>query len=443
MTESQVERILDRLGTNPALKALLLCSCLGYIVDALDNGLIGYAMPVMSAQLHIDSVYAGYIFSAGMWGGVLGQFAWGWLAEKRGRLFALKGTILTFASFTGLTALAWSPWIVFVARFLTGAGLTGFVPVDTVMVSECAPTDRRGKFTGLIAVLWPAGAMLGLSISLYILPRFSWRWLFVLGAVPAVLVLLVQRKVPESPRWLISKDRIEDALLSLRKFGATDPLIREEMQIASAGNTEAHRGTVSDLISPKRIRHTVTAFCLWFANLYASMSLIVWLPSLLVQVHHFSLVKSLFYTLVTTTSGLLGRIVGVYLLGRMGRKPALGIPLFFSAISMLAFGFVTNQYLVLGVSMLLYFFNEQSGVCQMAYIPELFPTWLRMQGTAWCSALARLLAAAAPIAVGHLLAANRYSLIFVMFAFSMLIPLIIFIVWGPETKGKGLAEINL
>jgi len=91
---------------------------------------------------------------------------------------------------------------------------------------------------------------------------------------------------------------------------------------------------------------------------------------------------------------------------------------------------------------LLYFFNEQAGVCQMAYIPELFPTRLRMRGNAWCSATARIVAATSPILVGYLLAANLYQMISIIFSLTLFIPLVVFMAWGPETRGKDLEEIS-
>jgi putative MFS transporter len=443
ITEHSVERILNRDGVNSVFKLLLVSACFGYVFDALDNGLLGYAMPLMAADFHMGDVTKGYLLSIGLWGGVLGQFVWGWLADKRGRLFAFKGTILSFAAFTGLTALAWSPAVVFLTRFIAGAGLNGFVPVDATMVSEFSPTNQRGRYTGLIAVFWPVGAMLGLAISLYLLPRMNWRWLFVIGVVPAVVIWNIRRRVPESPRWLVSQGRVDEAVGSLRQLGATDEMLREELATAQVhAHPKEEQGSVRELFSVRWIRSTVLAWFLWFANLYASLSLIVWLPTIFIQIYHFSLVRSLSYTLATTTCGLIGRILAIYLLEKAGRRFSLGYSLFLAGVCMLAFGFVTDPKLLLVVAMLLYFFNEQAGVCEIAYIPELFPTRMRMKGNAWCSATARIVAATSPILVGYLLAINRYHMISIVFSLSLFIPLVIFMIWGPETKGRGLAEVT-
>jgi putative MFS transporter len=443
MTEHHVERILDRVGMNSVFKMLLFAACFGYIFDALDNGFLGYAMPLMAAEFHIDNVMKGYLLGIGLYGGIVGQTVWGWLAEKKGRLFAFQGTILSFAAFTGLTALAWRPAVVLFTRFITGAGLQGFTPVDLTMVSEFAPTNRRGKYTGAISILWPFGAMVGLCISIYVLPRIGWRCLFLIGALPAVVIWYIRRRVPESPRWLVTQGRIAEAVHSLKRLGATDEMIDEE--VATPDETlgmKKEQGTWRDLVSRKRIRNTIVACFLWLANLYAPMSLTVWLPSIFISVFHMSLVKSLSYTLITTTSGLLGRVVAVLLIDKIGRKVALGYSLFLAGVFMLMFGYMHTPHLVLVVCVLLYFFNEHAGACQMAYIPELFPTQIRIKGTAWCSATARIFAATSPIVVGYLLAANRYQLIAIIFSLTLFIPLLVTMIWGPETKGRGLEEVN-
>jgi putative MFS transporter len=438
MTERQIEIILDRIGMNPVFRLLLIAACLGYILDALNNSLLGYAMPLIAHDFQIDTRMQGYLLSAALWGGVLGQFIWGWLAEKRGRRFAFQGTILTFAAFTSFTAIAWSPAAIFVTRFIAGSGLAGFTPVDSVMVSEFSPTKKRGRYTGVIAVLWPVGSILGVATSLYVLPHVGWRLLFLIGILPAILVWIVRRGVPESPRWLIRQSRLADTLQSLRRLGATELMLCQPAD--ALPESPADEDLVADLFTSRQIRKTAVAWALWLANLYASMSLIAWLPSLFIQAHGFSLAASLRYTLAATVSGFIGRLAGVYLLDAIGRRASLGSALFLAGVFMLVFGFVQQPYLLLAITMGLYFFNDLAGVCQIAYIPELFPTKMRMKGNSWCSATARLTAATSPVLVGHLLANQRYSLIAVIFSLSLFLPWLLFMAWGPETRGKGLLE---
>jgi putative MFS transporter len=309
------------------------------------------------------------------------------------------------------------------------------------MVSEFSATNRRGRYTGLIAVLWPVGAMLGLAVSLLILPRASWRWLFVVGALPAIVLWNMRRNIPESPRWLLTQNRSAEAVQSLRQLGATERILEEELDASPEIPIVSNRlPSVIDAPPRHLMMHAFIAWCMWFANLYASMSLIVWLPSIVNQVYHYSLINSLKYTFVITAFGFLGRLIGVYLLDRTGRKFSLGYALLLAGVCMFALGYTANIHLAMILAVSFYFFNEQAGISQMAYIPELFPTQIRVKGTAWCSASARIVAATSPIMVGYLLSAGHYRSIAISLSMTLLIPWIIFVIWAPEMRGKGLAE---
>jgi putative MFS transporter len=441
MTEDQIERIQDRIGASRVFKMLLLTACLGYLLDAFDNSLIGYAIPFLAKDFRLTDVTKGYILSAGLWGGVIGQFVWGRLAETRGRLYAFRGTMLMFASFTGLTALAWSPLVLFATRFMTGVGLGAFIPIDTAMVSEFSATNRRGRYTGSIAVLWPVGAMLGLVVSLLILPRMGWRWLFVTGILPAILVWNMRARIPESPRWLLGQHRPVEAEQSLRMLGATDLMLsKEPHEPTSTFSIPDTQLNMAASPSHRLMKHVFIAWCMWFANLYASMSLIVWLPSIVIQVYHYSLINSLQYTLLITAFGFLGRVMGIYLLDKTSRKFSLGYALLLAAACMFALGYTKNVHVAVILAMSFYFFNEQSSISQMAYIPELFPTRLRVKGNAWCSASARIVAATSPIVIGYLLSTMHYRSIAIVLSMTLFAPWIIFMIWAPEMRGKGLTK---
>ena len=101
ITERQVGAILDQVGTSPTLKMLIFAASLGYLFDAFDNALLGYVMPMISKEFHIDPMIKGLIISAALWGGVVGQYFWGPMADIKGRRFAFQGTLLSFSLFTG------------------------------------------------------------------------------------------------------------------------------------------------------------------------------------------------------------------------------------------------------------------------------------------------------------------------------------------------------
>lgn len=446
LTEKHVEGVLDRVGSNHVFKVLIISAWFGYLFDCFDNGILGYCMPLISKELSIDSVLKGYILAAALWGGVLGQFLWGYLADKLGRKFAFQGTLLTFALFTGFTACAWSPISLLGARFLTGMGLNGFVPVDLTMVSEFSPTRIRGRLTGSVSLLSSVGMVLAVLSTLLLLPVVGWRSMFLIGVIPAVLVWVIRRKVPESPRWLVSTGKNQEAIASLKQLGASDEMIKQEMGIADSDTSNKKEsvgmGNVFELFLPKNRKAVFLGWILWLSTLFAYMSLAGWLPTIFIDVYKFSITKSLSYTLAAAVCGLLGRFLGIYLIEKIGRRPSITYSLFLSGLCLIALIYSKNPTFLLIAAMTLYFFYDQASVCIMAYVPELFPTRIRLKGNAWCSATARICAAFAPILVGYLMNANHYHAIAWVFGASLIVPAIIMLIMGPETKGKGLEQLT-
>ena len=231
LSGKQVAQIIDRTGITSVTKILVFAAALGYLFDAFDNTIVGYLMPLISKEFTISPAWKGFILSLALWGGVVGMGFWGPVAEAKGRRFAFQGTVLSFSMFTGMAALAWSSLSLGVTRFISGAGLAGFYAVDLAMVSEMAPTKVRGRLTSLITILYPVGVILaGVTCGL-LAQKIGWRAMFLIGVVPAFCAYIVRRHVPESPRWLASRGRTEDAIKSLLRMGAKQQTIDLALRI--------------------------------------------------------------------------------------------------------------------------------------------------------------------------------------------------------------------
>lgn len=445
LSEKQVGRVLDGMGVTSALKTLLFAATLGYLFDAFDNGILGYIMPLISKEFNIDPVVKGWIFSTALWGGVLGQYFWGPLADAKGRRVAFQGTILTFAAFTGLAALAWGSLSLGITRFIAGTGLAGFIPVDTSMVSEMSPTKYRGRFSSFIPVVFPLGSLLAAGLSLLLLSKIGWRGMFLLGIIPALIAFWVRRAVPESPRWLASKGRSEEAIQSLKKLGATDEMIKKAQEVADEDqvvhSNDSTGARLTELFSRKWLRSNILAWTLWISVNFAYFGVLLWLPSILVDVYHLSIAKSLTMTVIVNCVGLCGRLFGVYLIDKIGRKPLIIYTYIMSAVFCIALGNLVNPAFLLVLAASFFFFADQSSVCVIAYIPELFPTRLRVLGNSWAAAAGRIASAMAPIMAGALMKFNHYSTIWTIFALVYVVGAIVVWTLGPETKGRVLEEL--
>ena len=442
MSDRQVGLVIDKLGFVRKYKILLIAASVGYLFDAFDNAILGYALPAISQEFDISPVVKGLIISAAQWGGLVGQLVWGPVTEAMGRLFAFRGTLLTFSLLTGLTVLAWNPVIIGLSRFLAGTGLGAFVPVVTGVVSEMSPTKYRGRFTSFTTLLWPFGSLAGAFLSLMLLPVIGWRGMFLLGSVVIILAIFAPRLLPESPRWLAAKGRGDDALKALRQLGATDQMIEEARSLPSEPAVQIDRkAAVSELFSPRWIRSIVLGGGLWITLNFAYLAVLLWLPSILVDVYHLTMARSLTYTVITALVGLLGRVLGVYLIEVIGRKPLLYYTYACAAASCLAFGNVSDPSYLLVFAALFFFFTDQASVCVIAYVPELFPTRIRLVGATWAAAAGRFTSALAPIMAGALMAAGQYKTIWVVFAVMYVLGIVLIWTLGPETKGRSLEQL--
>jgi len=158
------------------------------------------------------------------------------------------------------------------------------------------------------------------------------------------------------------------------------------------------------------------------------------------DVYHFTFVKGAMYLAITYAFGLFGRICGVFLIDKIGRKPLIAISFVAAAGACLAFGMVSDPILLMCFIVIFKFFDQQGALAVMGYIPELYPTKLRVMGNAYAASASRATSAMAPIMVGILIGMNQYLAIWAIFAAVYVVGAIIMWLLGPETKGKTLEE---
>jgi MFS transporter, putative metabolite:H+ symporter len=179
--------------------------------DSFDSLAIAYVLPVIVPAWHIAPAKIGGLISIANLGQAVGAFCFGWVAEKIGRLPAARITIAIYAVMSFACAFTQNYDQLFWARFVEGIGLGGEIPVASTYISEILRAQRRGGSFLAYQMIFPIG-LLGAGIAgAAVVPRFGWQWMFIIGAVPAVLALFLRRYCPESPRWLASRGRLREA----------------------------------------------------------------------------------------------------------------------------------------------------------------------------------------------------------------------------------------
>jgi putative MFS transporter len=449
LSGKQVARVFDLAGVARGTKILVGAACLGYLFDGFDNFLLGFVMPYISRDFTFSPTMKGIILSTALWGGALGMWFWGIVAEQKGRRVAFQGTLLTFTIFCGLTAFAHSPLQLAIARFITGIGLAGFMPVDLLIVSEMTPTRVRGRLTSSTSLLMPFGTFFAASAVFVLAPHIGWRGMFLVGILPAFIAFVVRRYVPESPRWLASKGRIREAEAALIKMGAT----RE--QIATARKTVPYEDDTAKKLTDNRLKEkykeifslqwlprNIVAWSLWIVPNSIILGVSLWLPSYFMTVYHLSLTRSMAYTVANAAAGVIGRVISVCLIDKIGRRPLIITTFSAASLCLLGAVFVTNPAHLLYCLGTYTFFSDAGTVVAVTFVPELFPTRIRAIASSSAATASRITAATAPIMMGALIGLNLQKLVWLIFATALSICVVVTASLAPETKGITLEELD-
>ena len=426
---------------------LTVCT-LGWLLDCMDQQLFNLARrPAMQALVPASDVnaysnYATAIFLLG-WG--TGGVAFGIIADLFGRARAMVFTILLYSCFTGLSALSVSFWDFALYRFLTGLGVGGQFAVGVSLVAEEIPDRARPFALGWLQALSAIGnvtaALVGIALAFLVRGGVigeSWRLMFVIGTVPAVLVVVIMRRLREPERW--------------RKLAAEKSL-RERM---GAYGGELFR-------EPRWARHALVGLVLassGIIGLWAIGFFSIDLTRAFFQERLRGLEPSEarfwqeIYASLTSITLNLGAFCGIYAFSRfthhVGRRPAFAVAF---VLALLSTAFVFWQF---SSFVDIFWMIPIMGFCQLAlfggyaiYFPELFPTRLRGTGTSVCYNGARYVAAILIFAQGALqsyflnladnnnLLALRYGGIAMCAIFLIGLAVLPF---APETKGKPLPE---
>lgn len=215
----EIERVIDDTH-RPAFHAMLLALCgLCLVIDGFDAQAMGYVAPSVIAEWGVKKQALGPVFSASLFGMLLGALGLSVLADRIGRRPVLIGATLFFALAMLATPFATSIPILIALRFVTGLGLGCIMPNAMALVGECSPGAHRVKRMMIVSCGFTLGAALGGFVSAALIPAFGWRAVFFVGgAVPLALAAAMAASLPESPQLLVLRGRHDAARAWLAKF---------------------------------------------------------------------------------------------------------------------------------------------------------------------------------------------------------------------------------
>jgi MFS family permease len=403
----------------PAQRRTLLAAGLGWMLDAFDVMLYSLVVTFIIRDLHISKQTAGLLNTLTLLASGIGGVLFGFIADRIGRRRALILSILTYSVCSFASGLATSVLILAIVRFVLGLGMGGEWNTGATLVAETWPTQLRAKALSVVQSSWAIGFAFAAVVAGIMLPRTGWRYVFFVGVLPALLILWIQNRVPESELW--------------KQRHASDSYAGGESQLRFV-----------ELFGAKYGRKTLTLLTMNTFGMFGWWGLFTWIPPYL------SLPVDQggrgFGALSTTTLLVFLNLAGMgpgyagfgWVADRLGRRPAFMLYTIAAAVLVPIYAAATQPVIlmILGASVAFFgtgFFSG-SGIIGS----ELFPTSVRARALGLTYNGARALSSIAPFTIGRLGERHGLNSAFYICGLAFLLSALtaIFI---PETRGTELA----
>jgi MFS transporter, putative metabolite:H+ symporter len=374
-------RALDESPVTRRYWILAAAVMVGAVLDLFDFFLIAFVVPIVSDEWDLTFGEAAVVLLSAGFGAIAGSILWGRFGDRYGRRRPLVAGLLTFSLATGALALApddgW--WFLGIGRFIVGAGVAGVAVIAVPMVLEFTPTRLRTKITGFVTTaMVPIGILAAALATAALDPH--WRPLFAIGLLPSLLAIFVLVYVPESPRWLLERGRVEDARRVIAFLLMRPP---EELALEVPDDTQEEEPSYSELLRYRAsVRVTVLA---WFGASVAVAGLVLWGPTFLEEILEIDSDEAALLFGLVTVGSFAGRLCFSFLPQRTGRR-FCGLLMGFGAPPLLALAALSGETEIGGASLFLLaliaaaFFVDGGFANLTPYTSEVFPTRLRTHG---------------------------------------------------------------
>jgi MFS family permease len=420
----------------------LIASFLGWMFDGYETYALILVAGVALRQLLVPDqlaslpIYIGGLLAVTLVGWATGGIIAGVLADYIGRKRMLMLSILWYALFTGLTAFAGSYSSLLILRFLTGLGLGAEWGPGTAILGESWPSRSRGRAASVLQSAIGFGLLLASGVWLYVAPLGpdAWRYMFVLGVLPALSVLWIRTSVRDPDLWIAASERRRQAR---QRLASGLPVSREDRLLVGF--------TVKQILAiPDLRRRLLLLLVLSLSTIVAWWAVSTWIPFYAGQLaaraggdaQRWVALAGLYYNL----GGILGYFVFGVLADFWGRKPTMLLYYAGAVVLVLVlFRAVPDPSVFLVVAAVNGFFTLGQFAWMPVYLPELFPTAVRGSAISLVFDVTRYLAAAGPLLAGWLIVnLGGVSAAASIIGLSYLLGLIVTPFAAPETKGRPL-----
>jgi MFS family permease len=398
-----------RSAPAPARRALLAAS-VGWLFDGFDVMIYSMVLTALLADFGISKTTGGVLGSLTLLASAGGGVLFGMIADRYGRRTGLISSVLTYSLFTAACGLAQTVWQLAVCRFVLGLGMGGAWTTGAALVSETWPDRHRGKAVGLMQSAWAVGYGSAAALAAIVLPRYGWRAMFFIGALPALAAFWMHAGLDESAMWTDARSH--------------------------------SRASLGLIFSASYRRVTLALVALSFCTLYAYWAFNFWVPAYLalpVEQRGVGLdtgeVAGLL--VVMNVGGWLGYVLYGYVSDRIGRRRSFVAYLIVAAVLVFAYGRARSALVLLLLGPVVAFFSTGYLSGFGAIIAELYPTTVRAAAGGFIFNIGRVGSAAAPLLIASLAQRSGFGIAFATTSAALLLGALTWL-WIPETRGRAL-----
>ncbi|HJQ19384.1 MAG TPA: MFS transporter [Gemmatimonadaceae bacterium] len=438
-------RALDEAKISATHVGLMLVMAAAVTIDVMKPATLSFVLPGMTREYGLKSalhpsgsIPAALLPLAGITGTVLGSFIWGWMGDRLGRRASILMAAMTFIA-TSICGSMPLYSLNLLMCFVMGLGVGGMLPIMFTIMAETIPARHRGWLLVLIGGD-VAGAYIVTSwLAAALVPTLSWRILWLIGLPTGVLLVLLSRWIPESPRFLIAQGRGEEALAVMRRYGAA--MVEEPREITVAETTSRF----GQLFRPPYLALTLVVIVLGLGIGLVSFGFQLWIPSNL-QKLGFGEAEANRLLRNSALIGFPANFLVAWLYGFWSSRKTILTLCALTAASLFAFvvlgdAVVTNRALLVALLIMPIWGISSVVAVLSAYSAEIFPTALRSRGSGIAAGfskaggvliIALVVAAVAPPSISATALIGAIPMTFAAIAIA---------IWGTETRNRRLEEI--
>jgi MFS transporter, putative metabolite:H+ symporter len=427
---------LDRLPISKFHKTTIVALAFAYFFEFADINTFAITAPKVRVLWGSDVSHIAYVTSLSFVGMFIGSVVAGGLADRLGRKRTLTLTTLWFSVWSLATVFAWDMLSMGVFRVLTSAGLSAMTVVAVVYLNEVFPRAKRGKFQAYVIMIGICGTPATNLIASFVVPmgEQTWRLVYLWGAM-GVLFLLFLRRLVESPQWLESRGRHDEAEAVLRDLESQATAEHGQLPAAEepvAAEPVAKPG-LGMLKQKKFLFPTILLSVLWITQTIGFFGFSSWAPTLLAA-EGVSVEDSIFFVALTTVGAPLGSFLAAQVTDRFERKWCLVVFGLVIAGSGLLYGLTFLPVLVVVFGFMVNLFERGYTALAYAYSPELYDTHGRSLGTSISYGVGRLSNAVGPLIIAALYSGYGYMTVFYFIAGTWIVGALALAVFGPATR---------